>query len=157
MRRQCPHCGSLNVRRSGRLESESGTHPFHSPYRCRDCEQRFWVVSRKTLFGAAAGGTVLAVALILSGIVLLSRHDSAPSIPVGSAADWQLNSPAQLANSTGQLTTSAGQLANSAGQLAPSPEARILGETVLKWGSGADGSRQTEPSADAAAPGQPPP
>src|SRR5437868_9154196 len=150
MKRQCPHCGSLNVRRSGRLESESGTHPFHSPYRCRDCEQRFWVVSRKTLFGAAAGGTVLAVALILSGIVLLSRHDSAPSVPVGSAADWQLNSPGQLASSTGQL-------ASSAAPLAPSPEARVLSETVLKWGAGSDHSGEADAGADAALPGQPPP
>ena len=51
MNRRCSHCGSTNVRRSGRLGSEAGTYPFHSPYRCHDCDRRFWVLSRKTLFG----------------------------------------------------------------------------------------------------------
>jgi len=124
MKRQCPHCGSISVRRSGRLESESGTHAFHSPYRCRDCEQRFWVISRKTLFGAAAGGTVLALALILSGIALLGRHDSAPLAPVGSAADFRLSSPQQLS---------------------ASPQGRVLADTVLNWGARVDGSRQPAP------------
>jgi endogenous inhibitor of DNA gyrase (YacG/DUF329 family) len=75
MNRRCPHCGSTNVRRSGRLESEAGTYPFHSPYRCRDCDKRFWVVSRKTLFGVAAGGaTFVIVVLVWSGVSMVARQ-----------------------------------------------------------------------------------
>ena len=86
MHRKCPDCGSANVRRSGRLESEAGEYPFHSPYRCRECEHRFWVVSRRTIFGAAAGGVVLALSIILwSGKALVARFErpavAAPSPP----------------------------------------------------------------------------
>jgi len=80
MNRRCSHCGSTNVRRSGRLGSEIGTYPFHSPYRCRDCDRRFWVLSRKTLFGTAAGGATFVIVLFVwSGIGVIARHD-APSV-----------------------------------------------------------------------------
>src|SRR5206468_4713894 len=81
MKRRCPQCGSTNVRRSGRLDSEATAYPCHSPYRCRDCEQRFWVISRRTLYGAVAGAVVLVTGVIVwSGLALLSRHDP-PSPP----------------------------------------------------------------------------
>ena len=74
--RRCTHCGSTNVRRSGRLESEAGLRPFHSPYRCRDCDRRFWVVSRRTLYGAAAGCAIFVLAAIAwSTVVIVARHE----------------------------------------------------------------------------------
>jgi hypothetical protein len=80
MNRRCSYCGSTNVRRSGRLGSEAGMHSFHSPYRCRDCDRRFWVLSRKTLFGAAAGVAMLVIVLFMwSGIGLVARHDATPA------------------------------------------------------------------------------
>jgi hypothetical protein len=80
MNRRCSHCGSTNVRRSGRLDSEAGTHPFHSPYRCRDCERRFWVVSRKTLFGAAAAAAIFVIVVFVwSGVGSIARHDAPPA------------------------------------------------------------------------------
>jgi endogenous inhibitor of DNA gyrase (YacG/DUF329 family) len=92
MYRKCPHCGSANVRRSGRLESEASEHPFHSPYRCRECEQRFWVVSRRTIFGAAAGGIVLALGIILwSGNAIVHRLER-PALAGPSASAPEIRS-----------------------------------------------------------------
>ena len=75
MVRKCTNCGSADVRRSGSPLVEARAHPFHSPYRCIDCDTRFWVVSRKARFGAAAGGVVLAG--ILAAVVSpgwITRH-----------------------------------------------------------------------------------
>ena len=46
--KKCPSCGSANVQRSSfRSPEEAELHVFTSPYRCEDCSQRFWVLSRK--------------------------------------------------------------------------------------------------------------
>src|SRR4029077_12391917 len=65
--KRCSACGSTNVRRSGARATDSRSHPFHSPYRCHDCDARFWVVSRRARVGAAAGG---AVALMIAVFVI---------------------------------------------------------------------------------------
>jgi endogenous inhibitor of DNA gyrase (YacG/DUF329 family) len=111
MIRKCPHCGSASVRRSGRRESEASEYPFHSPYRCRDCEQRFWVVSRRTLFSAGAGVAILALCLILwSGFAF--RFDG-PSLPPAPSASADVHNPL----------------------VRPSTDARVLGDTLLQqWG-----------------------
>ena len=63
---RCPACGGANVRRSGVRQSEAGAHAFRSPYRCADCQYRFWVISRKARLGmvAAVAGAVAAVAAV---------------------------------------------------------------------------------------------
>jgi hypothetical protein len=116
MNRQCPHCGSTNVRRSGRLDSEATAYPFHSPYRCRDCEQRFWVVSRRTLYGAACAAVLAAGVIIWSGLALLVGHDPpAPPVPVSSALEFRTDATA------------------------PATDARVLGDALLRqWGSRLD-------------------
>jgi len=44
----CPACKSFNVRRSSIRAAELSSHPrLRSPYRCRDCGERFWVISRR--------------------------------------------------------------------------------------------------------------
>lgn len=59
MERKCPKCGGLNVRRSSiRAVEVTAQHIFLSPYRCRDCRERFWVVSHNAYFLA----TIVAVA-----------------------------------------------------------------------------------------------
>jgi len=46
---KCPACGSLNVRRSllHASEERSSGPRLRSPYRCRDCGERFFVISRR--------------------------------------------------------------------------------------------------------------
>ena len=95
--KRCSVCGSTNVRRSGVHVSEARSHPFQSPYRCLDCEARFWVVSRRTRLGAFAGGTVaLTIATFLLGPMLWrhqvpaakdTRPKSSLSAPRSAAAD----------------------------------------------------------------------
>ncbi len=65
MARKCPACISLNVRRSSfRTAEVTARHIFLSPYRCRDCGERFWVVSRNAYFLAGViGGSLLAGAI----------------------------------------------------------------------------------------------
>src|SRR6266571_5250978 len=65
MIRKCPGCGSRNVRRSRRDISEiTWQSKFLSPYRCRDCEQRFSVLSTKTHYF----GGMLALAIVAGTI-----------------------------------------------------------------------------------------
>lgn len=85
----CPTCGSDNVRRSTVRERERdiGEHKFHSPYRCRACNERFWVVSRKartaaTLAVACGVGLALLVALIV-----VSFSDGEADSPVPAIID----------------------------------------------------------------------
>ena len=77
---QCPTCGSTNVRRSTlrEREREVGEHKFHSPYRCRACNERFWVVSRKAR-AAAMVAVVCSVglALLVAFLVVSVRDDDA--------------------------------------------------------------------------------
>jgi hypothetical protein len=108
------------VRRSGRVESEAGAHLFHSPYRCRDCDRRFWVVSRKTIFGATAGGAMFFIVLLVwSGSSLIARHgpSSAPSPNAGTSLDTRGDA------------------------IGPQSDARMLGEESLRQlGTRVDGS-----------------
>ncbi|HKP67379.1 MAG TPA: hypothetical protein VJX31_12180 [Casimicrobiaceae bacterium] len=84
---RCPTCGSDNVRRSTVRERERdvGEHKFHSPYRCRACNERFWVVSRKartaaTLAVACGVGLALLVALIVVSISDDEAESPAPAL-----------------------------------------------------------------------------
>jgi len=92
------------VRRSGRIESE-GAHLFHSPYRCRDCDRRFWVISRKTLFGAAAGGTMFFIVLVVwMGIGLTMRHggSAVPSPTPGTSLETRSDAIGPQSDARGQ-------------------------------------------------------
>ena len=73
---KCPTCGSLNLRRSSIRSSESPARPvFRSPYRCRDCGERFWVISRRAVY---LGG--LATVAVVAGTVAWNAG-SAPNEP----------------------------------------------------------------------------
>ena len=77
MTRACPHCGSANVRRSRSLESEASLHPFSSPYRCRDCGGRFWLVSKKIYVGVALTvALIVSASLLYAGEALLAYRDN---------------------------------------------------------------------------------
>jgi hypothetical protein len=67
MSSKCPACGSLNVRRSSirPLEADAAIKPrLRSPYRCRDCGERFWVISRRANYLAG----LVAIAIVAGAI-----------------------------------------------------------------------------------------
>lgn len=49
-------------------------HALHSPYRCNDCNERFWLLSRSTRIGAVVAGAFVSIAMLfVVGATLL--HD----------------------------------------------------------------------------------
>ena len=72
----CPRCGSLDLRRSSfRSREERQDHILRSPYRCEECGERFWFMSRKV-----RNATIWMLALVIaSGTIALV---TAPLIPV---------------------------------------------------------------------------
>jgi len=65
MARKCPSCKSINVRRSTVRTSEiTLRHLFVSPYRCRDCRTRFWVLSRNAYYLAVILGIFVTAGLV---------------------------------------------------------------------------------------------
>ena len=73
MFRQCPDCGSTQIRRSGTRGVGVLAH-FHvlSPYRCRDCNAHFRTISKKfyALVAVIVIATLLQVAV--SGLFFLA-------------------------------------------------------------------------------------
>lgn len=69
--RRCPQCGSREVRRSQIRCAEHGDHAFRSPYRCRECNTRFWIISRRTRVGITAIGALIAAMLVVGSVALL--------------------------------------------------------------------------------------
>jgi transposase-like protein len=83
---RCPACGGTNLQRSSIRRSEAGAHAFRSPYRCKDCRHRFWVISHKTRVGAMAIVASLAVvAAVAAGLVLLPAY-----VPTAVAVDHEI-------------------------------------------------------------------
>ena len=72
MRKKCPSCTSLNVRRSTRDKDGLAQPLFRSPYRCRDCGEKFLVISRRICrrVGVAIAVNVVFFALF-AGLVVL--------------------------------------------------------------------------------------
>ena len=111
--KRCPVCSSPNVRRSGVRMADAHSHPFRSPYRCHDCDGRFWVVSRRARISAAAGGAVALMIVLFLGLPMVMRHQRA-QVPVEPAAAY----PSQTLNSIDSL------------------ERRRV-DDIIKWQSGA--------------------
>jgi hypothetical protein len=80
MSTKCPACTSVNVRRSTIRASEASATPrLRSPYRCRDCGERFWVISRRAnyLVGLAVVASVAGtIAWNVGGAPQEPRNDS---------------------------------------------------------------------------------
>src|SRR5207247_10223793 len=68
MSKRCPRCGSLDLRRSSfRSREERQDHILRSPYRCEECGERFWFMSRKV-----RNATIWMLALVIgSGMIAL--------------------------------------------------------------------------------------
>jgi TPR repeat protein len=80
MFKKCPRCGSYNVRRSSVRASRSSPPPIlRSPYRCRDCGERFLVIGRNVhLLAAGLGGMILAFAIWV-GVLREPDYRSSPA------------------------------------------------------------------------------
>ena len=79
MRRQCPNCKSLNVRRSSR-DPEVTDQPFYrSPYRCRDCRTKFWAFSAKLYRRIIVVGVIAGIVLVLMLAMIISGEMGGPS------------------------------------------------------------------------------
>jgi len=77
MLRKCPVCKSRSVRRSAIHKSDSqAQRRYHSPYRCNDCDERFWVLSKTAYYGFGIIGALVAAGAIgwSLGIVRDSLH-----------------------------------------------------------------------------------
>src|SRR5215470_10154273 len=85
--RKCPKCGSPNVRRASlRVPDASPPQLLKSPYRCRDCGERFLVTSRSAFQVVAIVG--LAVVAVVVGLVASSdwtvgERESDPPVSAG--------------------------------------------------------------------------
>ncbi len=79
---KCERCSSTNVRRSSWKRNERDkSHFVYAPYRCRDCEHRFFRVSR-TFKGAIIGGGALVgfVVLVVSIYVAARPPELTPAL-----------------------------------------------------------------------------
>ena len=82
----CPACGSTNVRRSTIRSREAGAHALRSPYRCRACSERFWVLSRRVRTFTIAGIVASLSAVLVVAFVTVADDDSA-GIPMTPASE----------------------------------------------------------------------
>src|ERR1700720_4630037 len=81
MSRKCPRCGSSGVHRSSfRGPDEREFYVLRSPYRCEQCGERFWVVSRKAQ-RAMIWILVLLVLMIVSTTIALLMPAEIPPLP----------------------------------------------------------------------------
>src|SRR5258708_6798589 len=83
MSKECPSCGSSEVRRSSfRSSEERQLHVFESPYRCIQCRLRFWVISRKSRHTMIETLILMIVAMTI-GWVITARvaRQPPPALP----------------------------------------------------------------------------
>ena len=68
------------MRRSSiRAPEETAQHTLLSPYRCRDCRERFWVISRNAYYLATIVGVALVVGALAGSIgIAPEKHASVP-------------------------------------------------------------------------------
>lgn len=71
MPRRCPNCSSLNVRRSTRGVDGVAQPLFRSPYRCRDCGEKFWVVARRVYRRIVAAVALNVAFFAMIGVIVL--------------------------------------------------------------------------------------
>jgi uncharacterized protein len=92
MIKSCPSCKSYNARRSTVQTSEiTLRNIFLTPYRCRDCRARFWVLSKHAYYAAGIFVAFVAVAVLAwharGFIQMRSAEAPAATIPAPRLAD----------------------------------------------------------------------
>ena len=129
MKRKCLNCGSANVRRSGFLVSEAAPRFFRSPYRCRECDARFWVVSKKTYIAAIAGGAALALTVLVWAGNRAFEHLHVASVQSTTAAVTVIPAVSRSATSRQPLSTedaAVGQALEEARRLSEFPQHSLI-------------------------------
>jgi uncharacterized protein len=81
---RCPNCKSFDVRRSSVRTLAASTKPkLRSPYRCRDCGARFWVISKRAFYLAGVTGIAIVAGAVAWNVVgALDESRQAPK-PMG--------------------------------------------------------------------------
>ncbi len=87
--RRCPACRSNDVRRSRVRASESDAHALRSPYRCKSCNTRFWVVSRKARIGAVAAGVCVLTVTVVVAVATLMPYGSLRGESAAGISAWE--------------------------------------------------------------------
>jgi TPR repeat protein len=89
MSSKCPSCGSLNVRRSVLHAAEvAGPRPrIKSPYRCRDCGERFWVISRRTNYALAFAAIAVVAGIVAWNVSSTPQPTRVPTAEASNLAD----------------------------------------------------------------------
>ena len=89
LKKKCPSCGSVDVRRS-EFEDQEEQYLFFlkSPYRCKECGLRFWVVSRKVRRLIIWTVVLLVLMVVWATVALLipGEMPQAPKSPAVAAA-----------------------------------------------------------------------
>ena len=87
---RCPNCKSFDVRRSSVRTLAASTRPkLHSPYRCRDCGARFWVISKRAFYLAGVAGiTIVAGAVAWNAVGALDESRQRPKAAASDAASF---------------------------------------------------------------------
>jgi uncharacterized protein len=87
---KCERCNSTNVRRSSWKRNEHDKNHFvYAPYRCRDCEHRFFRISR-TFKGSVVGG--IALLGFLGFIISIYLISQPPELPPALAKEGEFDS-----------------------------------------------------------------
>jgi hypothetical protein len=67
---RCPNCKSFDVRRSSVRALGTATKPkLRSPYRCRDCGARFWVLSKRAFYLTVVAGIAIVAGALAWNVV----------------------------------------------------------------------------------------
>ena len=77
MSRTCPHCKSVDVRRSVPPNADTSAQPvWRSCYRCRACGQQFWVISRRAyrIVGAFVAINLTFAVLVTVVVAVFGPH-----------------------------------------------------------------------------------
>ena len=82
--KRCKLCLSTNIRRSGLHAAALRAHPLQLPYRCADCDSRYWVVSGRARLTAMAGACVGIAFALAVGPGLVERRAAPPAPRI----DW---------------------------------------------------------------------
>src|SRR5271166_1517883 len=85
---RCPKCNSFDVRRSSVREAGASPKPtLRSPYRCRNCGERFWVISRRAYYLAGLIGVAVVAGVAAWFLVGAPDEPRRGSKPAASVTD----------------------------------------------------------------------